>query len=206
MTFEIRSATVADVPLILEFIRALARYEKLAHEAVATEQLLRESLFGERRYAEVLIGEEDGAPVAFALFFHNYSTFLARPGIYLEDLFVKPEARGRGYGARLFDRAMLHARNRGCDRLFIHALSENSAMLKIAANAGATVQRDGPESEAWLKLPPDDLASRVDELVSQQAAELDFRFKVHAHRMNRLMGMVRDVGDHISEKGRIASE
>jgi RimJ/RimL family protein N-acetyltransferase len=119
---------------------------------------------------------------------------------------VLKQARGRGYGARLFDRAMLHARNRGCDRLFIHALSENSAMLKIAANAGATVQRDGPESEAWLKLPPDDLASRVDELVSQQAAELDFRFKVHAHRMNRLMGMVRDVGDHISEKGRIASE
>lgn len=67
---------------------------------------------------------------------------------------VLTQARGRGYGARLFDRAMLHARNRGCSRLFIHALSENNAMLKIAANAGATVQRDGPESAAWLQLPP----------------------------------------------------
>lgn len=119
---------------------------------------------------------------------------------------VLTQARGRGYGARLFDRAMLHARNRGCSRLFIHALSENNAMLKIAANAGATVQRDGPESAAWLQLPPDDLVSRVDELVGQHAAELDFRFKVHARRMNELMNLVRDVGDHIAEKARIASE
>ena len=119
---------------------------------------------------------------------------------------VLKQARGRGYGARLFDRAMLHARNRACTRLYIHALSENAAMLKIAANAGATVERDGPESAAWLKLPPDDLVSRVDELVGQHAAELDFRFKVHARRMSELMGLVRDVGDHIGEKARIASE
>jgi len=119
---------------------------------------------------------------------------------------VLTQARGRGYGARLFDRAMLHARNRGCNRLFIHALSENNAMLKIASNAGATVQRDGSESAAWLQLPPDDLVSRVDELVGQHAAELDFRFKVHARRMNELMNLVRDVGGHIAEKARIASE
>lgn len=119
---------------------------------------------------------------------------------------VLPRARGRGYGARLFDRALLHARNRGCDRLLIHALSENAAMLKIAANAGATVERDGPESAAWLKLPPDDLLSRVDELLGQHAAELDFRLKVHARRMNEWVSLVRDVGDHITEKSRIASE
>jgi GNAT superfamily N-acetyltransferase len=119
---------------------------------------------------------------------------------------VLPRARGRGYGARLFDHAMLHARNRGCNRLLIHALSENAAMLKIAANAGATLERDGPESAAWLKLPPDDLLSRVDELVGQHAAELDFRLKVHARRMNAWVSMVRDVGDHIAEKSRIASE
>src|SRR5256885_16185713 len=102
--FEIRQATEADVPVILRFIRALAEYEKLSHKVVATEESLRATLFGSPRFAEVLIGEEDGAPVGFALFFHNYSTFLARPGVYLEDLFVKPEARGRGYGRALLAR------------------------------------------------------------------------------------------------------
>src|SRR5688572_23017778 len=97
----IRSATEADVPLIFEFIRGLAEYEKLAHKVVATEDLVRRTLFGPRRYAEVIIAEDNGRPVGFALFFHNYSTFLARPGIYLEDLFVIPEARGRGYGKAL---------------------------------------------------------------------------------------------------------
>ncbi|HEX6161398.1 MAG TPA: N-acetyltransferase, partial [Thermoanaerobaculia bacterium] len=89
--FSIRNATPADVPLILQFIRDLAEYERLAHAVIATEETVRQTLFGDRPYAEVIIAEEDGLPAGFALFFHNYSTFLAAPGIYLEDLYVKPE-------------------------------------------------------------------------------------------------------------------
>lgn len=93
--FEIRGATEGDVPLILALIRELADYEKLSHDVSATEDGLREWLFGEHPVAEVLIGESDEMPVAFALFFHNFSTFLGKPGIYLEDLYVRPEFRGR---------------------------------------------------------------------------------------------------------------
>lgn len=99
---------------------------------------------------------------------------------------VLPLARGRGFGAHLFDHAILHARNRGIETLFIHALSENTAMLRIARKAGATVVRDGGESEAWLKLPPDTLASRFDEVIGQQAAEIDYQFKWHANRVHDL--------------------
>lgn len=95
---------------------------------------------------------------------------------------VLPKARRRGFGARLFEHAMLHARNRGVDTIFIHALSENTAMLKIARNAGATLERDGSESEAWLKLPPDSFASHLDEILGEHAAELDYRLKLRAHR------------------------
>ena len=95
---------------------------------------------------------------------------------------VLPKARRRGFGARLFEHAMLHARNRGVQTLFIHALSENTAMLKIARNAGATVQRDGSESEAWLKLPPDSFASHLDEIVGERAAELDYQLKLRTRR------------------------
>jgi hypothetical protein len=87
----IRSATPADVPLVVSLIEGLAEYEKLRHECVASEEALRDHLFGERRFAEVLIAEWESAPAGFALFFHNYSTFLTKPGIYLEDLYVKPE-------------------------------------------------------------------------------------------------------------------
>jgi RimJ/RimL family protein N-acetyltransferase len=98
---------------------------------------------------------------------------------------VVQRARGRGYGARLFEHAVLHARNRGCERLFIHALSENAAMLKIARSAGAMVGRDGPETEAWLKLPPDSISSQVGELVGHQVAEFDYQLKLHAQRLNK---------------------
>src|ERR671939_505821 len=98
---EIRQATETDVPLILQFIRDLAIYEKLAHKVVATEDGLRQTLFGNPRFAEVLFAVEDGVEAGFALFFHNYSTFLGQPGIYLEDLFVKPEFRGQGIGKAL---------------------------------------------------------------------------------------------------------
>ena len=99
--FRIRRAGVEDVPIILRFIRAIAEYERLLHEVTATEDDLRQTLFGERPSAEVLLGELDGQAVGFAIFFQNYSTFLGRPGMYLEDLFVYPEHRGRGFGKAL---------------------------------------------------------------------------------------------------------
>jgi len=99
---------------------------------------------------------------------------------------VLPQARSRGFGRRLFEHAMLHARNRGVETLLIHALSENTAMLKIARSAGATVERQGSEADAWLKLPPDTLASHVGELVEQQAAELDYQLKMRVRQVGSL--------------------
>lgn len=119
---------------------------------------------------------------------------------------VIARARGRGFGARLFEHSVLHARNRGCDRLFIHALSENTAMLRIARNAGATVERDGPESEAWLKLPPDSIGSQVGELVGHQIAEFDYQIKRHAQRLNDWLLAVSEVKAHMGETRRTASE
>jgi GNAT superfamily N-acetyltransferase len=110
---------------------------------------------------------------------------------------VLPKARGRGFGRRLFEHAVLHARNRGVQTLFIHALSENTAMLKIARGAGATVERDGSESEAWLKLPPDTLASHVGEMVEKQAAELDYRLKVHARQVSEFLDVLTEVKTRI---------
>ena len=106
---------------------------------------------------------------------------------------VAPHARGRGYGDRLFDHAALHARNRGVDRLLVHALSENSVMLRIARNAGARIERDGPESQAWVRLAPENLASHVEALVEDTAAQLDYRLKRQGHRMDSLLsGRARD--------------
>jgi GNAT superfamily N-acetyltransferase len=139
-TFTIREATAADTLLILAFIRDLAEYERLPHEVVATENSIRDSLFGERRYAEVLIGEEDGSPVGFALFFHNYSTFLGRPGIYLEDLFVKPEMRGRGYGKALLSRLAALAVERNCGRLEWAVLNWNEPAIQFYRSIGALPQ------------------------------------------------------------------
>src|SRR5438067_4857583 len=100
---------------------------------------------------------------------------------------VLDKVRGRGYGVRLFEHAVLHARNRGVDTLFIHALTENTAMLKIARKAGAIVERNGSESEAWLQLPPETLVTRVGEMMDTQAAEMDYRLKVQAHRVNEML-------------------
>ncbi len=116
---------------------------------------------------------------------------------------VLPKARGRGFGKRLFEHAMLHARNRGVRLLFIHALSENTVMLKIARNAGATVQRDGSESEAWLELPDDTIASHVGQLVEQQVAELDYRFKVHALQVNTVIDALAELKGRIGESASI---
>ncbi|HEX9163125.1 MAG TPA: GNAT family N-acetyltransferase [Thermoanaerobaculia bacterium] len=139
---EIRTATESDVPLILEFIRALAEYERLLDRVVATEDLIRTTLFGHPRFAEVLIAEWKGEPAGFALFFHNYSTFLGRPGIYLEDLFVKPEARGRGVGKALLARLASIARSRNCGRLEWAVLNWNKPSIDFYESLGAVPMSD----------------------------------------------------------------
>ena len=106
---------------------------------------------------------------------------------------VLKHARGRGYGARLFDRAVIHSRNEGVSMMFIHALSENTAMLNIARKAGAVIERDGSESEAYLKLPPADLDSRVTEMLEEQIAQTDYRLKVQAKQFWDLLGVVQEV-------------
>jgi GNAT superfamily N-acetyltransferase len=134
---QIRFATEADVPLITRFIRELAEYEQLAHEVVATEETVRETVFGERRHVEVLIAEAEGQAAGFALFFHNYSTFLARPGIYLEDLYVRPELRGKGYGKALLSRLARIARERHCGRFEWAVLNWNEPAIRFYESLGA---------------------------------------------------------------------
>ena len=119
---------------------------------------------------------------------------------------VLARARGRGFGGRLFEHAVMHARNRGMQTLFIHALTENTAMLKIARAAGATVERDGSETEAWLKLPPETLVTRVGELVEQHAAEIDYQFKRHALRVNDFLETVAEVRQQLGSQSGVASE
>ena len=162
MPLTIRPATVADVALVLTFIRDLAEYERLAHEVVATEPLLRETLFGERPGAEVVIAELDGEPVGFALFFHNFSTFLGRPGLYLEDLFVRPAARGHGVGRALLARLAALAVERGCGRFEWSVLDWNEPAIGFYRKLGAvplddwTVQRVA--GEALHRLAAEDRA------------------------------------------------
>lgn len=134
--FKIRFATEDDVPLILEFIKALADYEKMLDEVVATEEGLKESLFVKSQ-AEVILGEEDGKPVGFALFFHNYSTFLGKANLYLEDLFVKPEYRGKGYGKTLLSFLGKIAVDRNCGRLDWWCLDWNTTSIEFYKEMGA---------------------------------------------------------------------
>lgn len=142
MTLSIRPATAADLPLIGELIRALAEYEKLAHEVRFDETVMGEKLFGARPYAEVLIGEIDGAAQGFALFFHNFSTFEGRPGIYLEDLFVRPEARGSGLGKALLARLAALAVERDCARLEWSVLDWNEPAIGFYKKLGARLMDD----------------------------------------------------------------
>jgi GNAT superfamily N-acetyltransferase len=135
--FQIRQATERDVPVILSFIRQLAEYERLSHEAVMTEDILRESLFGSRPAAEVLLGYSGDRPVAFAVFFHNFSTFLGRSGLYLEDLFVIPEMRGRGFGRALLVELAKIARERKCGRFEWSVLDWNEPAIKFYKAIGA---------------------------------------------------------------------
>jgi GNAT superfamily N-acetyltransferase len=133
----IRPATRDEVPLVLEFIRDLARYERLEHEVAASEAQLGEALFGERRYAEVMLACVGSEPMGFALFFHNFSTFKGRPGIYLEDLFVRPEARGRGIGKRLLAYLARTAVERRCARLEWAVLDWNEPSIGFYRSLGA---------------------------------------------------------------------
>ena len=137
----IRMATETDVPMILTFIRELADYENMLEEVVATEELLREWLF-ERRKAEVIFGELAGEPVAFALFFHNFSTFLGRAGIYLEDLYVSPKMRGRGFGKRMLRHLARLAVERGCGRLEWWCLDWNKDSIAFYLSLGAEAMSD----------------------------------------------------------------
>jgi GNAT superfamily N-acetyltransferase len=137
METRITFAAEADVPEILNFIRGLARFEKLEHEVRATEETLRESLFGARKRAEVIFFEENARRVGFALFFHNFSTFLGRPGLYLEDLYVVPEMRGKGYGKRLLAFLAKLAVERGCGRFEWSVLDWNESAIRLYASLGA---------------------------------------------------------------------
>jgi GNAT superfamily N-acetyltransferase len=129
--FEIRPARVEDVPVILGLIRELATYERAPDEVTATEERLVDVLFGEKPVAEVLLAFEGKSPVGFAVFFHNFSTWLGRPGLYLEDLFVKPDKRGKGYGRALLVDLAKVARDRGCGRMEWAVLDWNEPAIKF---------------------------------------------------------------------------
>lgn len=135
--FQLRFAEKKDVPLILKFIRELAEYEKMSDVVIATEEGLMDSLF-KRKMAEVIIGEYNNQPVAFALFFHNFSTFLGRPGIYLEDLYVKPDMRGMGIGKVMLSFLAKLAIDRKCGRLEWSCLDWNEPSIQFYKKLGAT--------------------------------------------------------------------
>lgn len=135
--FTIRNTSISDVPLIFSFIKELAEYEKLSHEVVATEEILSEFLFGDRPFAEAVIGCYKEDPVAFALYFYNFSTFLGRPGLYLEDIFVKPEMRGKGFGKVMLSYLAHFAKERGCGRLEWWVLDWNKPAIDFYRSIGA---------------------------------------------------------------------
>jgi GNAT superfamily N-acetyltransferase len=139
---EIRPASPSDVPRILDFIRSLAEYEKLLHEVEATEALLHEALFGQDAVANCLIGELGGEPVGFALYFRTFSTFLGKPGLYLEDLFVEPEHRGRGVGKALLVRLAQIAHERGYGRVEWSVLDWNAPSIAFYESLGAKPMDD----------------------------------------------------------------
>lgn len=135
--FTIRPGTSQDISAILGLIRELAEYEKLEHLVVATEESLRATLFGERSYAEVALACEGDQPVGLALFFHNYSTFLSKPGLYLEDLFIQPHVRGKGYGKALIKHLAKIAVERGCGRFEWWVLDWNEPSIQFYKSLGA---------------------------------------------------------------------
>ncbi len=134
---EIRLAEKKDIPLILKFIKELAEYEKMLDEVEATEEILNEKLFGNQKYAEVLIAEYEGEPAGQALFFHNFSTFIGRPGIYLEDIYVRPHLRGKGIGKTLLMEVAKIAKARNCGRFEWVVLNWNAPSIKFYESLGA---------------------------------------------------------------------
>ncbi len=154
MTLSIRPATRDDLPLIASLIRELAEYEKLAHEVRFDEAVLGDRLFGTRQYAEVVIGEVDGAAEGFALFFHNFSTFEGRPGIYLEDLYVRPAARGAGLGKALLRHLAALAVERDCARLEWSVLDWNAPAIGFYERLGAKAM------DEWTTMRVDGAALR----------------------------------------------
>ncbi len=138
----IRPVRVEEVELVMRFIRELAEYEKLAHEVTATADSIRAALFGPRPYAEAVFGCLDGVPCGFALYFHNFSTFLGKPGLYLEDLYVQPAARGRGLGTRMLSWLARLALERGCGRFEWAVLNWNEPALKVYRSLGARAADD----------------------------------------------------------------
>src|SRR5436309_85526 len=155
---KIRTATPEDVPIILQLIHDLATYERAPDEVTATEEQLNQVLFGPRPAAEVVLALEGDAPVGFAVFFHNFSTWLGRPGLYLEDLFVKPEERGKGYGRALLIELAKIAREHGCGRMEWAVLNWNEPAIKFYRALGAK-----PMDE-WtvFRLTRDGIASLAD--------------------------------------------
>ena len=139
---KIREANINDVSLILSLIEEIADYEKLRHEVIATENDIRENLFGEKKYAEVLIAEYENEPAGQALFFNNFSTFIGRPGIYLEDLFVRPKFRGKGIGKALLLKLVELAKNRNCGRVEWCVLDWNEPAINFYKKLGA-IPMDG---------------------------------------------------------------
>ena len=140
--FTIRHAEADDALLVLAFVRKLAEYERLAHEVEATADVLREMLFGPRPYAEVIFGEQAERAVGFALFFHNFSTFVGRPGIYLEDIYVDPEARGNAYGKAMMTYLARLAVERGCGRFEWSVLDWNEPSIGFYRRLGARPLND----------------------------------------------------------------
>jgi GNAT superfamily N-acetyltransferase len=157
---DIRAATIEDVPLLLRLVRELAEYERLAHEVSATEEDLRASMFGARPYAEAIVADVDGEAAGFALYFHTFSTFLGRPGLYLEDLYVRPAHRRRGVGEALLRRVAAVACERDCGRMEWAALDWNTPAVDFYKRLGAeplddwTTYRVAGESLQRLATPP----------------------------------------------------
>ena len=135
--FRIEETGPQDVPLILSFVKELAEYERLSDSVIVTEDDLREALFGERPVAFAVIGYDEDEPISFALFFHNYSTFIGRPGLYLEDLYVRPHARGRGFGRAMLAYLARVARERRCGRMEWAVLDWNEPAIKFYKGLGA---------------------------------------------------------------------
>jgi len=140
--FNIRPAKEEDAPVILSLIKELAEYEHLSHEVVASVNDIRETLFGGRPFAETLIGEYEGVPISFALFFYSYSTFLGKPGIYLEDLYVQPEHRGKGFGSKMLAYIAALAKERNCGRFEWSVLNWNTPAIRTYEKLDATPMKE----------------------------------------------------------------